>query len=364
MKILVDLRVLNSSRGVSRYAGNIVENLSKIDKKNEYIKILPTSAPAQSTLKDHFEFENMITKYSPDLVFHPDNREFLRMNIPSVVTIHDLTPYKFPEYIFSTNLLMNLRQRFFYFLQKVAIKKNTDIIITVSENTRRDAISIFNFDPNKVIAIYEGIEDFFKPEKDGKVIERIKNKYKIEGDYTFYIGGFGKHKNVSTFIEAFSVISKEYKNLKLVLGGRTSTDDTSGQNAYPQLVKLIEKLKLSERVLFTGFIENEDLPVIYSGAKLFVYPSLYEGFGFPPLEAMACGTPVISSNAGSLSEVIDDGGILFDPLDLNALTQNILKLLKSEKERESFSEKGIARAKQFSWEDTARKTLYEINKFS
>ena len=378
MKILVDLRVLNSSRGVSRYARNIFDNLLRIDKENEYLAILPSGfpeekflkslekvyLPSQSTFRDHFEFERMIKKYNPDLVFHPDNREFLKMSVPSVVTIHDLTPYKFPQYVFSSSPFLNLRQRLYYFLQKKAIQKNTEKIITVSENTRKDVISIFNFDSKKVIAIHEGIEETFRPIKDGKVITAAKNKYKIEGDYIFYIGGFGKHKNVSTLIKAFSAISNDYKSLKLVLGGKTSADDTSGQNAYSELVKLIENLKLQDKVVFAGFIDDVDLSVIYSGATMFIYPSLYEGFGFPPLEAMACGCPVISSNAGSLLEVVADGGVLFEPFDVDGLTQNILKLLQSNKERRILSKKGLAQATKFNWEDTARKTLYEINQFS
>lgn len=378
MKIAIDARVLSRERGISRYTKNIIENLGYVkDYVIDYVIIVDNgkaldflgarkgkfevvAVPQRSTFRDHFFLSSLIKKLGVDLFFHPDNREFLRMPFPSVVTIHDLTPYKYPDYIFDRRFLMRERQKFYYFLQKRAILKNTDHIITVSENTRKDVLDIFGFPEKKVTAIYEGIEGNFRPKEDKREIEDVKEKYGIVGEYIFYVGGLGKHKNVETLVRAFRKVTESgmrNKELGLVIGGKTMLDDTSGQNAYSDLVRLVDELGLTDRVSFPGFTEEEDLPAIYSGAICFVFPSLYEGFGFPVLEAMACGCPVVSSNAGSLPEIVGDSGILVSPKDIEGFAEAISSVILDKSKKGEMVEMGLERAKRFSWEECAKKTL-------
>jgi len=169
----------------------------------------------------------------------------------------------------------------------------------------------------------------------------------------------GRHKNVATLVEAFAQVIKRKvsDNLKLVVGGKTAGDVSSGQNEYSNLVKQIAALGITDRVIFTGFIVDEDLPVLYGGATVFVYPSLYEGFGFPPLEALSCGCPVICSNAASLPEVVGKAGALVDPRAVGEFTEKILEVVSlSSDKRRSVVERGLKQARKFSWKKCARET--------
>ncbi|MCG2685974.1 glycosyltransferase family 4 protein, partial [Candidatus Parcubacteria bacterium] len=373
MKVGIDARVLGTSRALDRYTRNLVENLLKVEPRHDYVLFsdrdlaghgfgLPVvQVPPKLTFRDHFAMARSIKESGVDIFFHPDNIEFWRMPVPSVVTIHDLTPYKFPDLVFSKSPILRMRQQFYFYLQKKAILKNTDLVITVSENTKEDVCQVFRLPPERVKVIYEGVEEKFQAPKNREFIEEVKEKYHIGTDspYIFYIGGMGRHKNVSILVEAFAQVVRRGApdNLRLVIGGKTAGDVSSGQNDYSNLVKQIATLEMADRVIFTGFVADEDLPVLYSGAAVFVYPSLYEGFGFPPLEAMACGCPVVVSKSSSLPEVVGEAGALVDPRAVGEFTEKILEVLSlSPAKRQQVVERGLKQAQQFSWEKCARET--------
>ena len=196
------------------------------------------------------------------------------------------------------------------------------------------------------------IEKSFRPCADKNLIEETKKKYNISGAYLLYIGGFEPYKNVERLLKAFGQTYSH--NLKLVLAGKRGSGGV-------RLKKIAEELGMGETVLFPGFIEEEDLPKIYAGAVFLIYPSLYEGFGFPPLEAMACGTPALISNSSSLPEAGGDTAIYFDPENINniagALQTSLKHYLNNRVEYEELSRRCLDRARLFSWPAAGGKTL-------
>ena len=369
MNIAIDARSLGTGRAIDIYTRNIVDNLLSIDKENSYILVIDDlnklkeinnknytikQIPKKIVFRDHLLFKQFLSDLSIDLVFHPDNTEFLFCFPKSVVVIHDIIPIKFPRLVLSKNPLQFLKQKAYFYLQERALKKASKII-SVSKNTKTDLIEILKIPSEKVEVVYEGIEERFKREPKEKV-DKVKKKYKIEDEYIFYLGGFGAHKNVLNLIEAFNNLEKKFTGT-LVLGG-TTEDKSSPRVILPEIRQKIKNHKLSKRVIFTGFIAEGDLPALYSGTKVFVYPSLYEGFGRPPLEALACGSLVVVSNTASLPEVVGEAGIYIDPNNVYSIEQGLLKALQlSVMEKEDIQKKVVVQLKKFSWETSATETL-------
>ncbi len=257
-----------------------------------------------------------------------------------------------PAEVISREPLMQLRQKLYFSLQSRAFRESSRKIIAVSENTKKDLVNILGLPPDTIEVIYEGIEESFRPCADQNLIEETKKKYNISGAYLLYIGGFEPYKNVERLLKAFGQTYSH--NLKLVLAGKRGSGGV-------RLKKIAEELGMGETVLFPGFIEEEDLPKIYAGAVFLIYPSLYEGFGFPPLEAMACGTPAIISNSSSLPEAGGDTAIYFDPENINnmagALQISLKHYLNNRVEYEALSRRCLDRARLFSWPAAGGKTL-------
>jgi glycosyltransferase involved in cell wall biosynthesis len=265
---------------------------------------------------------------------------------PFITTIHDLLFLITPHY---TGWRYKLYNELFKIFGRI-ISKRAASIITDSEHSKRDVIKIFGIPDKKVHVIFLGISKEYMVIGEVDLIKEVKRVYGIEGKYILYIGNFKPHKNVKRLIEAFADVKDEFLDLKLVLGGK--------KDKYVHLLKdTAEKLGIMDKVIFTDFIKDEDLPYLYSGAELFVYPSLYEGFGLPVLEAMACGTPVICSNTTSLPEVVGDSGILIDTKDAKNITSAILTLLKNDKQKEILIKKGLERAKGFATDRYSSKIL-------
>lgn len=374
MRIGIDLRVLSTSRALSRYAKNIVDQLLRISTEHKlflltdsvdslqkinairagigHLSFESVIAPKKLVIRDHFFFWDSIRRLDLDIFFHPDNTEFLKCHPNSIVTLHDLLPYILPEAVLSGNPLIRVKQEMYFRLQLKALKDSCHRIITVSENTRKDIIRILGVPENRVQVIYEGIEEKFTLQNNQDLIASVKNKYKINGVYLLYLGGFEIYKNVERLIKAFG--QSFTHNLKLVLAGESNSGSAG-------LKKLVRDLGMEESVIFPGFIEEADLPAIYGGATLFVYPSLYEGFGFPPLEALACGTPVVISNTSSLPEVGGDAAFYFNPESVNsiagALEQALRLNLSNRVSFDRISDAGRILAKRFDWRVAAEKTL-------
>jgi len=265
---------------------------------------------------------------------------------PVVATIHDLSFEHLPRTFrrrSTAQLRLTVRQT----------ARNAARVITPSEHSRRDIIETYRIAPERISSIPLAASEDFRPIKDEKELQRVRHAYGIQGDYILSVGSIQPRKNFSRLIAAYARLRQRRPNgdlPQLVLVGKQAW-------LYDETLRTIAELGVSSSVLLTGYVPDTDLPALYSGAICFVYPSYFEGFGLPPLEAMKCGTPVIAGNRTSLPEVIGDAGLLVDPFDIDALAFAIERLLDSAKLRSYYCDKGLERSELFSWSDTARRTL-------
>lgn len=369
MKIAVNAMVIDDKKaGVGNYAYNLVNALYNHDneikqyeinvfaqqdfwKKKDSRQVKTKAIKNISTNYKRIIFEQLFLpfryKYGRyDIVHCLDYQSpFFHLKNKHIITVHDLSYYLFDN-VFTTG------QRNFKKINARWGIKRAEAIITDANSTKRDILRLFpGIDEEKIKVIYLGVNPIFKEEITLKEIEKVKREYKITGDYILYVGTLEPRKNIKVLIESFNqVIKKLDKSIKLVIAGKKGW-------MYDELFKKIEEYKLIDRIIFTGYVPDDKLPALYKGAKIFVYPSLYEGFGLPPLEAMSCGTPVITSNTSSLPEVVGDAGYLFDPNNAQELTDKILLLLNNEALRQEFINKGKKRSALFDWDKTAAETL-------
>ncbi|MDR1988917.1 MAG: glycosyltransferase family 4 protein, partial [Acidobacteriaceae bacterium] len=269
------------------------------------------------------------------------------VTVPSVVTIHDCIHLMFPQYLPNRAALHYARWSI-----AMAARRATRIM-TVSESSKRDIIRFFDTPAEKIDVIYNSYDERFAADMRAEDIERVRERYQLQEAFVLYAGNVKPHKNIERTIEAFSLVRKRgLDNLKLVMIG----DDIS---KYAALRRAVHRHQLHQHVRFLGYVPEDTLAAMYRLAAVFVFPSLYEGFGLPPLEAMASGTPVVTSNLSSLPEVAGDAAVLVDPYDPTAIADGIEQVLTDEPLRLALQQKGLARARQFSWE-TSVKRVHEI----
>ncbi len=288
-------------------------------------------------------------------IAHLPNHHFGRygnyLNVPFIITVHDLIRY-FDLKGYGTFIhYPNFRDRFYFNLDYKGIKKAIRIIAT-SHSTKYDLIHYLNIPPERISVIYEGV--------DCKIFQPIPNR-RYKEPYILFVGTEHPRKNFVGLVKAFSQLKGEhrFKDLKLVKVGRAGGKEVDFRG---QTMEVVEALGLAGEVIFTEFVSARELPAYYSGAEVFVLPSFYEGFGFPPLEAMACGCPVITSNTSSLPEVVGGAGIMVSPYDTDGLAQAIRQVLTDDKLRAELIRRGLEQSKRFSWEETARQTQEVYNK--
>jgi glycosyltransferase involved in cell wall biosynthesis len=261
-----------------------------------------------------------------------------------VATVHDLIPYIYPETSSAGYLKVFLKEM-------PRIMEQADMIITVSEYSKKDIQRYFNLPDEKIAVIYEAPESIYQPIEKSVAKEFVSQEYGINNRYVLYIGGLSQRKNIKNLILAFWNIQKDIpEDYKLVIVGKR-------ERSFKKLNELIATLNLEDKIIFTDFVKVPCMPYLYSAADLFVYPSLYEGFGLPPLEAMACGTPVITSNLTSIPEVTNNAALLINPNDHISLASAIEKVLNHPEQQEQMSIDGLKQASKFSWESCARETL-------
>ncbi|APC38746.1 glycosyltransferase family 4 protein [Clostridium estertheticum] len=363
MKIAIDARGINlyNGTGIGTYTENILKNLITIDSSNNYhifwsgnnfesikkenCKIIMTSKKHQRFFEDYYFPEN-ISKENIDIYHMPQNGIGFSQAISckKVVTIHDLIPYVMPETVGRGYLLKFLKEM-------PIIVGNSDGIITVSEFSKRDILKYFPIDESKIFVTPLAADAKYAPLDRLHCKNFLKKAYNLNNPFLLYLGGFSERKNVASAITAFSKVYKDLsENYDLVIVGDYRD---SGQ----KLMKLTNELNMLSHVIFAGFVPEEHLPLFYNSCDALIYPSFYEGFGLPPLEAMNCGTPVIASNLTSIPEVVGDTGILINPYDIESIAFAIGNLLSSENLRSELSAKALLRAKQFSWQNTASLTL-------
>jgi Glycosyltransferase len=272
---------------------------------------------------------------------------FLNRNVKKILTIHDLIPLLYPD-----SYSPNLAKRWNTSLKLIV--NRADHIIAISEKTREDCIKYLDIPKQDITVTPLGYSNVYHHmENIEEVKDYIKNTYNLER-YILFVGRVEERKNLPPVIKALYELKKAgLKHKLLIIGGMGWK--------HEEVLREIDRLNLQDEVIFPGYIPEEDLVKFYNAADLFVYPSLYEGFGLPPLEAMACGTPVVTSNTSSLPEVVGDAGIMVDPLDVDALADSMHRVLTDDHLSEKLRNMGIARAREFSWEKTAQKTwkVYE-----
>jgi glycosyltransferase involved in cell wall biosynthesis len=354
MKIGIDISQLAfQGTGVATYTENLIVNLLKIDKQNEYIFFYSSlRQDLPSNLKSKFLNLEMlwnrlhilpIETFTGKLhVFHTSDWLEPPTNCPKVTTIHDLAIFKYPETFVPKgghNIIQNQKRKLEW------VKKETKTIIAVSENTKRDIIDILKIPENKIKVVYEASDPGYGKQQTNENIEKTKKKYGVSGKYLLTVGTLEPRKNIKRVIEAYKILINQFSDLSLIICGKMGWGDDIGKwimgNGKCQ-------------IKFTGYVPKEDLACLYQGAECFVYPSLYEGFGLPVLDAMASGCPVVTSNISSLPEVAGDAGILVNPENVEEIVKGIANALKN---KESLAKKGLIQASKFSWEKTARETL-------
>lgn len=375
MIIGVDARGLQEGRlaGVEQYILNILKSIAEIDKENQYLlfynswrdvdKKIPDFGP--NFKKIGFRIPNKILDSfwrlfnfpkldfllgKMDLFFSPNIRIApLPKNIPNILTIHDLSYVRYPEFF-------SLKQRIWHWQMNPKNQaKKANRIIAVSGSTKDDLVNYYGLSPTKIKIIYEGVnKDFRSIPKDDPRLNEVRRLYKLpQTDFILSMGTIEPRKNLISLVKAYREIIKT-TNIPLVIAGSFGW-------LFEDLLALIKREKLEKNIYFTNFVDEKDKVYLYNLAKIFVYPSFYEGFGFPPLEAMSCGVPVVSSFVSSLSEVVGDAGLLVDPNNYQELKEAIITLLKDSELASIFIEKGFRQAKKFSWHNAARETLALFN---
>jgi glycosyltransferase involved in cell wall biosynthesis len=367
MRIAIDARGINWYRGtgIGTYTDKILKYLLEMDSESYYhiywsgdnyeefqtgnTQIIMASKKHHRFFEQNFFPVN--SKINDIDIFHiPQNGIGLceNLNCKKIATIHDLIPYIMPETVGRGYLLKFLKD-----VPKVI--ELCDSLITVSEWSKQDILKFFPIDKDKIFVTPLAADDKYKPLDKEKCRDFLSKEYNMNNPFILYIGGFSSRKNVKALITAFSKIYKKLdKDYNLVIVGATRD-----QGQY--LSEFSNNLELASKIIFTGFVPEDHLPILYNGCNAFVYPSIYEGFGLPPLEAMNCGTPVITSNLTSIPEVVGDAGMLINPYNETELQDAILKMLGDENLRNDFIRKGLIRAKDFSWKATAEKT-FEVYK--
>lgn len=370
MKIGIDSRAAKLYRGtgIGTYTYQLINYLNKIDDTNKYLLFIPKNCTYDISLKSNFcinaiidgkmenfwdevNIPNTLKNKDIELYHVPQNGIGLphNKNCNFVITLHDIIPYKMPETV-SKNYLKIFHE------QIPQILPRCDGIITVSNYSKQDIINAFHFPGDKIYVTHLAAEDIYKP-IDKTLSKNIINEfYSIKGSFILYVGGFSPRKNIVGLIEAFSkLICKYKKNIKLVIAGRKGP-------SYSIYKRRVQELHIENKVIFPGFISMEHLPYLYNAAELFVYPSFYEGFGLPPIEAMSCGLPVIASNTTSIPEVVGKGSMLVDPNNIDLLSDLMLQILLNKELRQKLILSSLVRASELTWEKTAKKTLLAYSK--
>ncbi len=369
MKIAIDARMYGPMQGgLGRYIQQLILNLEKIDDQNQYIILLrqenwteyyPKKPNFQKILVDipwygwreQIFLPKIIKKLKVDLVHFPHWNVPLFYNDNFVVTIHDLLLLHFPTRHASTlgPLLYWLKNKIFRLTLNHAIKK-AQKIITISNFTKQDIIQTLKINPEKIATIY-----LSPPEKNAAEIPfSVYKKYDINKPYWLYVGVAYPHKNLCRLVDAWEIFCKQYgHNYDLVLTGKKNY-------FYHQLEKYIHQKNI-KNIILTDFVPDAELPELYRNASLYVFPSLYEGFGLPPLEAMQYDLPVIASNHTCLPEILEDSAIYFNPEDPQTIADAANLVIKDENTRKNLVTKGQKILQKYSWKNTASQTLQIYN---
>jgi glycosyltransferase involved in cell wall biosynthesis len=364
LRIAIDAHSVGTGLGGNEsYATNLIEALAEIDQANRYT-LYVTRREAVERFSDRWPnfFVRSTLPHTPLIRIPLTLSAELRRNpvdvlhvqftappfspCPVVVSIHDLSFEHLPE-----TFKWRSRKQLRITVRRSA--REASQVIALSEYARKDIISTYHVSPDKISAIPLAAPAHFRPIRNEEELQRVRQTYGIEGEYMLSVGTIQPRKNLSRLVAAYSRLrwaNPEVKLPKLVLAGKCAW-------LYDETLRTIKELKITDSVIMTGYVPETDLPALYSGALCFIYPSYFEGFGLPPLEAMKCGAPVIVGDRTSLPEVVGNAALLVDPFDVEALAKAIETVMGDSNLRAELSVKGLARAKLFDWRETARQTL-------
>ena len=364
MRIAIDAHSVGTGLGGNEsYATNLIEALAAIDPVNQYTLYVtrndavakfgnrwPNFAVKQT--RPHTPLIRIPLTLSTALRKNPVDVLHVQFTAPPfspcpvVVSIHDLSFEHLPE-TFKRRSRAQLRLTVRRSAEKAAH------VLALSEHARADIIATYGIPPERVTAIPLAASDHFHPISDEKELQRVRHTYGIAGDYILAVGSIQPRKNLSRLIAAYALLRRDRTEQdlpKLVIVGKRAW-------LYEETLRAIKEQGVADSTILTGYVPDSDLPALYSGALCFVYPSLFEGFGLPPLEAMKCGVPVIAGNRTSLPEVVGDAGVLVDPFDPQAIAGAVAQVLDDSDFQQELRVKGLNRAQLFDWKETAKSTL-------
>jgi hypothetical protein len=360
MKIGIDARefVAGQMTGIGRYLWHFLQHATTSKDPHEYVLFcnqkthIPHDLPK---LKKVIITENIrqvwdqvllplnIAREKIDVFLTPYFKAPLFLPSKMVLIINDLIPLFFPEEH------SPLGRLYFRFMSATAARRATRIM-TISGHSRGDIVKFLRLPADKIMVIHLGVEERFRSSDIRK--EEIRRKYSLPQEFILYVGNLSPHKNVRSLIKSYASLPFSLReNYKLVMGASRSG------KYFSDIDEVIREMELTQDVLFTGFIEPEDLPSVYYMSSVFAFPSFYEGFGLPPLEAMACGCPVVSSNASCMPEILGDAALFFNPYHVEEISQAIRHMLEDENLRNRFRQKGLERAKLFTIEKMTSRML-------
>jgi glycosyltransferase involved in cell wall biosynthesis len=389
MRIAIDARKIHDF-GIGTYIRNVLTELAHLDRSTEYIvltrsmeggtsafghapaagrslgggrsvpptpgaretdlaenlganfRLVPASA-APYSIGEQWRLPLTLAREHVDLLHEPHYVLPILTRCRSVVTIHDCIHLRFPEYLPS-----KLAHVYAQASMRVATRKAARLL-TVSQASKRDILHFFDVPDDRIVVVPNGIDERFLRPPDAEQVDRVRQRFQLDGPFALYVGNIKPHKNVDRLIEAFSrARGRGLTGLRLIIIG----DELS---KYPGLRHAVHRHRLDKDVRFLGFQPIETLSVFYRLAQVFVFPSLYEGFGLPPLEAMACGTPVVTSKVSSMPEVAGGAALLVDPADADSIAEGMVRAATDQALRTDLVTRGLARAREFSWAESVRR---------
>lgn len=356
MRVAIDIRKIHDF-GIGTYVRNVVGELARQDADTEYLLISQPSdrdLAAQAgpnfravldrsrnySVREQLSVPLLLARERVDVFHAPHYVLPPLVRCPSVVTIHDCIHLMFPQYLpnrlasaYARALMWNATHR-------------ASHVLTVSEASKRDILRYFRIPPERITVAPNALDARIGGPPDDEALARVRERFQLHDPFVLYVGNIKPHKNVDRLIEAFALVrTGPLANVKLLIIG----DEIS---KYPTLRRAVHRLKLHKYVRFLGFVDDRTLAALYRLATVFAFPSLYEGFGLPPLEAMASGTPVVTSNVSSLPEVVGDAAIQVNPEDVHAIAHGLRRVLLDESLQAEMRARGLARAAEFSWART------------
>lgn len=363
MRIGIDARLIYYRQaGIGQYIQSLIGGLAREDppEQDEFVVLQHRKDTHHLTPASHFRRRSTWTPCHHsleqwtlpleiwplrlDLLHSPDYVPPFRRNCRSVITVHDLAFLQTPE------ILTTESARYYGQIDRAV--RDAEGIIAVSHSTKRDMMNLLAVPAHRVTVVHEAANPVFRPLDDAAALNAVRKRYDLPERFILFIGTIEPRKNLPTLIQAYRLLrEREGPGLPaLVVAGAKGW-------LFDSVFALVEQLDLVDQVLFTGGIPWVDVPALYNLAEAFVFPSLYEGFGLPPLEAMACGTPVIAADVSSIPEVVGEAGLLIDPNDAEGLSEALGRVLNDPALRQDLRQRGLARAREFSWDRAARETL-------